>query len=311
MHAVSAFAERGNQNERFCQKIGVRDRFVRLGEIRTVNRQAPIFVSGPTGGTAPLLTPRSGATRPLRCVPRLTPIGLRRGLLSFALRARQRISCLSGSAVDPSAFGLGGGSFTLRARQWIFRLSSSAADPRLSVSQLYFGLPMNRRALELWIRQVALAPLVRRSAPLLFFLASFWRRLLFRTTFIAVTGSVGKTTTKEFLADILTLKGRTFRSLGRQNGQFVLPLNILRVRPWHRFAVIEVAVNKPGSMRPLAQVVQARISGADPGCSAHAHDGVSRPRSKLRMRRPSCSNRWLLEASPFSMATTPEWRKWA
>jgi len=119
---------------------------------------------------------------------------------------------------------------------------------------------MNRRALELWIRQVALAPLVRRSAPLLFLLASLWRRVLFRTTFIAVTGSVGKTTTKEFLADILALKGRTFRSLGNQNGGFMVPLNILRVRPWHRFAVIEVAINRPGSMRPVAQVVRPDVA---------------------------------------------------
>jgi UDP-N-acetylmuramoyl-tripeptide--D-alanyl-D-alanine ligase len=119
---------------------------------------------------------------------------------------------------------------------------------------------MNRRALELWIRQVALAPLVRRSAPLLFFLASLWRYVLFRTTFIAVTGSVGKTTTKEFLAEILALKGRTFRSLGNQNGGFIVPLNILRVRPWHRFAVIEVAVSRPGSMRRLAKVVRPDVA---------------------------------------------------
>jgi UDP-N-acetylmuramoyl-tripeptide--D-alanyl-D-alanine ligase len=119
---------------------------------------------------------------------------------------------------------------------------------------------MNRRMLELWIRQVALAPLFRRGAPVLFFLASVWRRLLFRTTFIAVTGSVGKTTTKEFLADILALKGRTFRSIGNQNGGFILPLNVLRVRPWHRFAVIEVAVSKPGTMRAPAQVVRPDVA---------------------------------------------------
>src|SRR5271154_4863893 len=99
---------------------------------------------------------------------------------------------------------------------------------------------MNRRTLELWIRQEALGPWARKSGPLLFRLASVWRRLMFRTTFIAVTGSVGKTTTEEFLADMLAYKGRTFRTVGNQNGGFVVPLNILRVRPWHRFAVIEV-----------------------------------------------------------------------
>jgi UDP-N-acetylmuramoyl-tripeptide--D-alanyl-D-alanine ligase len=119
---------------------------------------------------------------------------------------------------------------------------------------------MNRRTLELWIRQVALGPMIIRCAPLLFFIASLWRRVLFRTTFIAITGSVGKTTTKEFLADILAVKGRTFRSLGNQNSKFLLPLNILRVRPWHRFAVIEVGASRPGAMRRLAQVVRPDVA---------------------------------------------------
>jgi UDP-N-acetylmuramoyl-tripeptide--D-alanyl-D-alanine ligase len=119
---------------------------------------------------------------------------------------------------------------------------------------------MNRRTLELWIRQAALGPLVERCEPLLFFLASRWRRLLFRTTFIAVTGSVGKTTTKEFLADILATKGRTYRTIGNQNNGFVLPLNILRVRPWHRFAVLEIGVSRPGMMHRLAQLVRPNVA---------------------------------------------------
>jgi UDP-N-acetylmuramoyl-tripeptide--D-alanyl-D-alanine ligase len=119
---------------------------------------------------------------------------------------------------------------------------------------------MKRRIVELWIRQVALSPIVSACKPLLFFLAAVWRRLLFRTTFIAVTGSAGKTTTKEFLAQILASKGRTIRSLGNQNSGFVVPLNILRVRPWHRFAVIELGIDKPGAMRPLAKIVRPDVA---------------------------------------------------
>jgi UDP-N-acetylmuramoyl-tripeptide--D-alanyl-D-alanine ligase len=119
---------------------------------------------------------------------------------------------------------------------------------------------MTNRTLELWIRQVALGPLLSACKPLLFPLAFLWRRLLFRTTFIAVTGSAGKTTTKEFLAEILASKGRTFRTLGNQNGGFVVALNILRVRPWHRYAVIELGVDKPGAMRPVAQMVRPDVA---------------------------------------------------
>jgi UDP-N-acetylmuramoyl-tripeptide--D-alanyl-D-alanine ligase len=144
-------------------------------------------------------------------------------------------------------------------RSWALRPQNRILSVRAS-AQLYFDVRMNRRTLELWIRQVALGPLVSRCGPLLFVLGSLWRRLLFRTTFIAVTGSVGKTTTKEFLADILATRGRTFRTLGNQNGGFVVPLNILRVRPWHRFAVIEIGVSKPGAMRPLAEVVRPDVA---------------------------------------------------
>jgi UDP-N-acetylmuramoyl-tripeptide--D-alanyl-D-alanine ligase len=91
-------------------------------------------------------------------------------------------------------------------------------------------------------------------------LAALWRRLLFRTTFIAITGSVGKTTTKELLAGILAVRARTFRSLGNQNSGFVLPLNILRVRPWHRFAVLEAGIAQPGEMRRLARALRPDVA---------------------------------------------------
>ncbi|MGD0200521.1 MAG: UDP-N-acetylmuramoyl-tripeptide--D-alanyl-D-alanine ligase [Bryobacteraceae bacterium] len=113
---------------------------------------------------------------------------------------------------------------------------------------------------ELWIRQVALAPFVLTSSPLLYRLAWLWRRALVRTTFIAITGSVGKTTAKELLADILASRGRTFRSLGNQCGGLMVSLNVLRVRPWHRFAVLEIGVTRPGSMRPLARVVRPDVA---------------------------------------------------
>jgi UDP-N-acetylmuramoyl-tripeptide--D-alanyl-D-alanine ligase len=137
---------------------------------------------------------------------------------------------------------------------------SVAAIPCFLFEKVYFDPGMNFRRFELWIRQVALGPFLSRCAPLLFPLASLWRRLLFRTTIIAVTGSAGKTTTKEFLAEILASKGRTFRSLGNQNSGFVVPLNILRMRPWHRFAVIELATSRPGVMRPAAQIVRPDVA---------------------------------------------------
>jgi UDP-N-acetylmuramoyl-tripeptide--D-alanyl-D-alanine ligase len=120
------------------------------------------------------------------------------------------------------------------------------------------GVPAGRA--ELWIRQVALVAILQASEPLLLSVAALWRRLLFRTTFIGITGSVGKTTTKELLADILAARDRTYRTIGNQNYGFALALNILRVRPWHRFAVIEVGIAKPGDMRRLAGALRPDVA---------------------------------------------------
>ncbi len=111
-----------------------------------------------------------------------------------------------------------------------------------------------------WFRQVALSPLVHFCEPLLFVAATLWRKLLFRTTFIAVTGSIGKTTTKELLACMLSSRGRTFRSLGNQNSFRLVPLNVLRVRPWHRFAVLEIGIAGPGFMHKAARAVRPDVA---------------------------------------------------
>ena len=84
--------------------------------------------------------------------------------------------------------------------------------------------------------------LLRPCAPVISAVAWMWRRLLFRTTFIAITGSLGKTTAKEGLAEILSSRYRTARTWRNQNYGLLTSLTVLRVRPWHRYAVIELGV---------------------------------------------------------------------
>lgn len=79
--------------------------------------------------------------------------------------------------------------------------------------------------------------------------AIVWRRLLVRTTIIAVAGSYGKTTTKECLARVLSAHFPTISTRGSFNGGRGMARTVLRVRPWHRFAVVEVGIQKPGHMR--------------------------------------------------------------
>jgi len=95
---------------------------------------------------------------------------------------------------------------------------------------------------------------------LLYALAFVWRRLLFRTTFIAITGSVGKTTCKECIAAILSAQQPTAKTLNNQNEFHGVPRTILRVRPWHRYAVVEVATDRPGMIARSARLLRPSIA---------------------------------------------------
>ena len=94
----------------------------------------------------------------------------------------------------------------------------------------------------------------------LYILAFAWRFLLFRTTFIAITGSVGKTTTKECLAAILSAENSCAKTLRNQNDRYGVSRTLLRVRPWHRYAVIEIGTDRPGVIRKSARLVRPHIA---------------------------------------------------
>ena len=90
--------------------------------------------------------------------------------------------------------------------------------------------------------------------------AFVWRRLMLRTTVIAITGSVGKSTTKECLAAILSLDGRTLKTRDNQNDAVGVPRTLLRLRPWHRYAVIEVGTEVPGRIDRSARLVKPHVA---------------------------------------------------
>lgn len=91
-------------------------------------------------------------------------------------------------------------------------------------------------------------------------LAYVWRSLMFRTTVIAVTGSVGKSTCKELLAEVLASHAATHKTLNNENDLYGVPGVLLGIRPWHAFAVIELGASGPGTMRRLARLVRPDIA---------------------------------------------------
>ncbi len=90
-------------------------------------------------------------------------------------------------------------------------------------------------------------------------LARFHRRRL-RATVIAVTGSCGKTTTKELIAHVLGDGPTILKTLGTQNNHIGVPLTLLRLQPHHEHAVVELGSNHPGEIAYLASLTEPDVA---------------------------------------------------
>lgn len=75
-------------------------------------------------------------------------------------------------------------------------------------------------------------------------------------TSIAITGSSGKTTTKEILGSILRREAPAIISEGNLNSEIGLPLSVLKIRGEHKYAVLEMGMNHAGEMAVLADIVR-------------------------------------------------------
>lgn len=83
-----------------------------------------------------------------------------------------------------------------------------------------------------------------------------WHRRQFTIPVIQVTGTNGKTTTKELIATVLSKKFHVLYTQGNLNNHIGVPLTLLRLTNEHQIAIIETGANHPGEIKTLSEIVE-------------------------------------------------------
>jgi UDP-N-acetylmuramoyl-tripeptide--D-alanyl-D-alanine ligase len=183
------------------------------------------------------------------------------GELFFAVRGER----LDGHDFVTAALGRGAVAAVV-SRERVATLSDAA----LAVPLLIAEDPL--------ISMQALASHVRRR----------WGRLL-----VSITGSAGKTTTKEAVAAALSAKFKVLKSIGNLNNAFGLPLQLLRLEPEHEFAVVEMGMNHAGEIAALARIaapdwgVVTNVGTAHIENFAEGQAGIARSKFELVAALPA------------------------
>ncbi|HET7142386.1 MAG TPA: UDP-N-acetylmuramoyl-tripeptide--D-alanyl-D-alanine ligase [Anaerolineales bacterium] len=122
-------------------------------------------------------------------------------------------------------------------------------------------------------------------------IARFWRRKL-NLKVVGITGSVGKSTTKEMVAEVLGTRYRTLKSPGNLNNEIGLPLTILKLGTGHERAVLEMGFYVSGEIEFLCDIALPQIGVVTNVGTVHAEragsqEAIARGKSELIQALPS------------------------
>jgi UDP-N-acetylmuramoyl-tripeptide--D-alanyl-D-alanine ligase len=159
-------------------------------------------------------------------------------------------------------------------------------------------------------------------------IARYWRRKL-DLDVVGITGSVGKSTTKEVIFEVLSQRYRTLKSPGNMNNEIGLPLTILRLTSGYERAVLEMGFYVPGEIALLCEIAQPRIGVVTNIGTVHAEragsqEAIFRGKSELVQALPgdgvailNLDDPWVSKMAELTQARTffygldPEADLWA
>jgi UDP-N-acetylmuramoyl-tripeptide--D-alanyl-D-alanine ligase len=171
-----------------------------------------------------------------------------------SLIAGSRQAAISGVSIDSRTIRAGELFFAIRgphADGHEFVMSSLSKGACGAVVDLSFAPPVDYPSDAFLIR-------VEDTHKALRELASEFRRQ-WRGSLVAVTGSVGKTTTKEFIADVLQSEYGVYRSPGNYNNLFGLPLSVFGLRSDHHIGVFEMGMSSHGEIKEMCRIARPDV----------------------------------------------------
>lgn len=138
--------------------------------------------------------------------------------------------------------------------------------------------------------------LVESSLMALKDIAEFYRENL-QITVIGITGSVGKTSTKEMVASVLETKYKVLKTEGNFNNEIGLPLTILKIRKEHEVAVVEMGISDFGEMHRLSKIAKPDVCILTNIGTCHLENLIDRDgvlKAKTEIFDYSCENGYIV-----------------
>ncbi len=138
-------------------------------------------------------------------------------------------------------------------------------------------------------------------------IASWWRDR-FKLPVIGVTGSVGKTSTKELIAAVLNTQGKVLKTQANFNNEIGVPKTLLEIRAEHQYAVIEMAMRGRGEISLLADIARPTVGIITNVGTAHigrlgSREAIASAKCELLERMPDSSVAVLNYDNPLLIET--------
>ena len=141
-------------------------------------------------------------------------------------------------------------------------------------------------------------------------IAHWWRKQL-TLPVIGVTGSVGKTTTKELMAAVLSLSGKVHKTAANYNNEIGVPKTLLEITPEHDYAIIEMAMRGRGEIALLAEIAEPTIGVITNVGTAHigrlgSEEAIAEAKCELLAAMPKTSQAVLNADNELLMQTAAQ-----